>query len=92
MYRKYFDHDFSFLYLLIIPQTWICDTLPNEYCNSFLDILYIGKIMPKKTVIMAKKELKKIPGLGWFSAFLFLLNRRLRPSLLEHVFYFENVC
>ncbi len=38
-------------------------------CNhqSFVDILYLGRIFPKHAAIMAKKELKWIPGLGWFS-------------------------
>lgn len=34
---------------------------------SFVDIMFIGRIMPKHAAIMAKKELKWIPGLGWFS-------------------------
>lgn len=36
--------------------------------DSFVDILYIGRVMPKHAAIMAKKSLRWIPGLGWFSA------------------------
>ncbi|ADV24659.1 lysophosphatidate acyltransferase [Cryptococcus gattii E566] len=34
--------------------------------QSFLDILYIGRIFPKRAAIMAKKELKWTPLLGQF--------------------------
>lgn len=34
---------------------------------SAVDILYLGRIFPKHASIMAKKELKWVPGLGWFS-------------------------
>ncbi|WWC85697.1 uncharacterized protein L201_000563 [Kwoniella dendrophila CBS 6074] len=34
--------------------------------QSFLDILYLGRIFPKRAAIMAKKELKYTPGLGQF--------------------------
>ncbi|ORX40248.1 hypothetical protein BD324DRAFT_641151 [Kockovaella imperatae] len=34
--------------------------------QSFVDILYLGRIFPKHAAIMAKKELKWLPGLGWF--------------------------
>lgn len=34
---------------------------------SALDILYLGSIFPKRAAIMAKKEIKWVPGLGWFS-------------------------
>lgn len=39
--------------------------------DSFVDILYIGRVMPKHAAIMAKKSLRWIPGLGWFSATMF---------------------
>jgi phosphatidylinositol glycan class A protein len=32
-----------------------------------LDILYLGRIFPKHAAIMAKKSLRLLPGLGWFS-------------------------
>ncbi|WWD18332.1 hypothetical protein CI109_102782 [Kwoniella shandongensis] len=34
--------------------------------QSFVDILYLGRIFPKHAAIMAKKSIKIIPGLGWF--------------------------
>ncbi|ORY27361.1 hypothetical protein BCR39DRAFT_538480 [Naematelia encephala] len=34
--------------------------------QSFLDILFIGRIFPKRASIMAKKELKWVPALGQF--------------------------
>ncbi|KAG1450269.1 hypothetical protein G6F46_010497 [Rhizopus delemar] len=38
-------------------------------CNhqSSLDIMLMGKVYPKNTTIIAKKELKYYPFLGWFS-------------------------
>ncbi|KAJ9115358.1 hypothetical protein QFC24_006973 [Naganishia onofrii] len=36
--------------------------------QSFMDILYLGRIFPKRASIMAKRELKWMPLLGWFSA------------------------
>ncbi len=36
--------------------------------NSVLDILYLGRIFPKRASIMAKRELKWSPLLGQFSA------------------------
>ncbi|KGB74839.2 phosphatidylinositol glycan class A [Cryptococcus deuterogattii R265] len=35
--------------------------------QSFVDILYLGRIFPKHAAIMAKKSLQWIPGLGWFT-------------------------
>lgn len=35
--------------------------------QSFLDILYLGRMMPQSSVIMAKRELKWMPLLGQFS-------------------------
>jgi hypothetical protein len=32
-----------------------------------MDILYLGRIFPKRASIMAKRELKWMPLLGWFS-------------------------
>ncbi|KAJ9110506.1 hypothetical protein QFC22_006727 [Naganishia vaughanmartiniae] len=34
--------------------------------QSFMDILYLGRIFPKRASIMAKRELKWMPLLGWF--------------------------
>ncbi|KAJ9092588.1 hypothetical protein QFC19_008696 [Naganishia cerealis] len=34
--------------------------------QSFMDILYLGRIFPKRASIMAKQELKWMPLLGWF--------------------------
>ncbi|WVR06222.1 hypothetical protein IAU60_003252 [Kwoniella sp. DSM 27419] len=34
--------------------------------QSFIDILYLGRIFPKHAAIMAKKSIKWIPGLGWW--------------------------
>jgi lysophosphatidate acyltransferase len=34
--------------------------------HSFLDILYLGRIFPKRAVIMAKKELRWAPLLGQY--------------------------
>jgi 1-acyl-sn-glycerol-3-phosphate acyltransferase len=36
--------------------------------QSFIDILYLGRMFPKKASIMAKKELAWTPFLGWWSA------------------------
>ena len=35
--------------------------------QSFVDILYLGRIFPRHASIMAKSSLKWVPGLGWFS-------------------------
>jgi 1-acyl-sn-glycerol-3-phosphate acyltransferase len=35
--------------------------------QSFVDILYLGRMFPKRGAIMAKKELKWMPFLGWWS-------------------------
>lgn len=32
-----------------------------------VDILYLGRMFPKRAAIMAKKSLKWLPGLGTFS-------------------------
>ena len=37
--------------------------------QSFVDILYLGRIFPKHAAIMAKKSLSWVPGLGLFSEF-----------------------
>jgi hypothetical protein len=37
-----------------------------ELILSIVDILYIGRMMPKHAAIMAKKSIRLIPGLGWF--------------------------
>lgn len=37
--------------------------------QSFLDILYLGKVMPRHSVIMAKQELQWMPLLGQFSMY-----------------------
>ncbi|CED83473.1 1-acylglycerol-3-phosphate o-acyltransferase [Phaffia rhodozyma] len=34
--------------------------------QSFMDILYLGAMFPKKASIMAKKELSYVPFLGWW--------------------------
>ena len=34
-----------------------------------MDILYLGKMFPKRASIMAKKELAWTPFLGWWSAY-----------------------
>nr|XP_019045831.1 phosphatidylinositol glycan, class A [Kwoniella bestiolae CBS 10118]OCF24761.1 phosphatidylinositol glycan, class A [Kwoniella bestiolae CBS 10118] len=34
--------------------------------QSMVDILYLGRIFPKRAAIMAKKSIKWIPGLGWW--------------------------
>lgn len=34
--------------------------------QSMIDILYLGRLFPKTCVVMAKKELKFVPGLGQF--------------------------
>ena len=35
--------------------------------QSFVDIIYLGRVFPKHAVIMAKKSIRWIPGLGLFS-------------------------
>jgi phosphatidylinositol glycan class A protein len=44
----------------------VSGSIPKLTC-SVVDILYLGRMFPKRAAIMAKKELKWIPGLGWFS-------------------------
>lgn len=46
---------------------------------SFLDILYLGCIFPKRASIMAKKELSFTPFLGWWSASPFIVASSLYP-------------
>lgn len=41
--------------------------LGRDHPSSFIDILYLGKIFPKRASIMAKKELSWTPFLGWWS-------------------------
>lgn len=41
--------------------------LRSRLNRSFFDILYLGRIFPKRATIMAKKELKWMPLLGWYS-------------------------
>ncbi|KAJ9091800.1 hypothetical protein QFC21_007103 [Naganishia friedmannii] len=41
-------------------------SFPPHYTHSFMDILYLGRIFPKRASIMAKRELKWMPLLGWF--------------------------
>ncbi|WFD43113.1 1-acylglycerol-3-phosphate O-acyltransferase [Malassezia psittaci] len=53
--------------------------------QSFLDILYLGCVMPRRSVIMAKKELKILPILGQFmmlSGALFI-DRKSRTSAIK---------
>lgn len=49
--------------------------------RSAVDILYLGRIFPKRASIMAKKSLKWIPGLGWFSAYRFRLRLTISDAL-----------
>ncbi|GHJ88009.1 hypothetical protein NliqN6_4411 [Naganishia liquefaciens] len=42
-----------------------CAVLVGNH-QSFMDILYLGRIFPKRASIMAKRELKWMPLLGWF--------------------------
>lgn len=44
-----------------------CATLPSGADRSMVDILYLGRMFPKRAAIMAKKSLKWVPGLGTFS-------------------------
>lgn len=41
-------------------------------CNhqSSIDIMLMGKVYPKNTAIVAKKQLKYYPFLGWFSKYI----------------------
>lgn len=48
---------------------------------SALDILYLGSVFPRRAAIMAKKEIKWIPGLGWFSESLSVTH--LTPVMLS---------
>ncbi|KAL7423184.1 Phosphatidylinositol N-acetylglucosaminyltransferase GPI3 subunit [Cryptotrichosporon argae] len=57
--------------------------------QSALDILYLGRIFPKHAAIMAKKELKMLPGLGWFmmlsgTVFINRSNNRSAVASLQH--------
>ena len=61
------------------------DQLSSSVCTrSFLDILYLGRIFPKRAVIMAKKELRWAPLLGQYrqSASPYLSQRL--PMPLRH--------
>lgn len=49
-----------------------CPSNADRAYGSFVDILYLGRIFPKHAAIMAKKSIKWIPGLGWFSGFIHL--------------------
>jgi hypothetical protein len=50
------------------------------HADSFLDILYLGRIFPKRAVIMAKKELRWAPLLGQYRQ---SLTARLALSLAD---------
>lgn len=56
------------LFKLVDPKTGKSKsaTLVGNH-QSFVDIMYLGRIFPKASSIMAKAELKWLPGLGWFS-------------------------
>lgn len=43
-------------------------------CNhqSSMDIMIMGKVYPKNTAIVAKKQLKYYPFLGWFSEYFYI--------------------
>lgn len=44
-----------------------CECVNDTDHARFVDIFYLGRIFPKHAAIMAKKEIKWIPGLGWWS-------------------------
>ncbi|KAJ3174079.1 1-acylglycerol-3-phosphate O-acyltransferase [Geranomyces variabilis] len=56
-------------------------------CNhqSALDILGMGAILPKKVVVLSKKEIKFVPILGWFMALAqnVFIDRRNRTHAIE---------
>jgi phosphatidylinositol glycan class A protein len=51
-------------HLLNLQATGPAVILGNH--QSMVDILYLGRMFPKRAAIMAKKELKWLPGLGTF--------------------------
>ncbi|AAW43127.1 hypothetical protein CNBD4030 [Cryptococcus deneoformans B-3501A] len=57
--------------------------------QSFVDILYLGRIFPKHAAIMAKKSIQWIPGLGWFmmmsgTVFINRSNNKSAIASLQH--------
>jgi lysophosphatidate acyltransferase len=52
------------LYKVKGPVIYVCNH------QSSLDIMFMGKVYPKNTAIVAKKALKYYPFLGWFSKFI----------------------
>ncbi|KAK8844606.1 hypothetical protein IAR55_006453 [Kwoniella newhampshirensis] len=53
--------------------------------QSFLDILYIGRIFPRRAAIMAKQELKWTPLLGQFMSLsgAVFINRKIRKDAIK---------
>jgi hypothetical protein len=48
------------------PRSWRSG-MSADSSDSFLDILYLGRIFPRRAAIMAKQELKWSPLLGQYS-------------------------
>jgi len=58
--------------------------------QSFVDILYLGRIFPKHAAIMAKKSIRWYPGLGWWmmmsgTVFVNRSNRKAAIASMNHV-------
>ena len=54
---------------------------PTDLLNSVLDILYLGRIFPRRAAIMAKQELMWSPLLGQYSQSSVLNHSVISPGL-----------
>lgn len=62
----------------------VLDTRPAVFVSnhqSELDIVFLGRVFPKHCSVTAKRSLKYIPFLGWFSMCSFVFLFCFRPSL-----------
>ncbi|KAI9262058.1 hypothetical protein BY458DRAFT_439162 [Sporodiniella umbellata] len=61
------------------PAIYVCNH------QSSLDIVLMGKVYPRNTTIVAKKELKNVPFLGWFMQLtrVIFLDRKNRDNAIK---------
>ncbi len=50
----------------VVCPAFLIGHASRDVDNSLLDILYLGRVLPKHSAIMAKKELMWVPLLGQF--------------------------
>ena len=56
------------------PEDWLGKTRPAVFVGNHqteLDVLFLGHLFPKYCSVTAKKSLKFVPFLGWFSRYTF---------------------